>query len=67
MESFFTRKSVKGDRRKKTPKDDNPLANNLVMEETDTLLDEGNAQLLSSFEDRGVVLATSRRGNVLDA
>ena len=38
-----------------------------MVEETDTLLDEGDAQLLSSLEDRGVVLAASRGGDVLDA
>jgi hypothetical protein len=37
-----------------------------VVEETDTLLDEGDAQLLGSLEDGGVVLAASRGGDVLD-
>jgi hypothetical protein len=41
-------------------------SNNLVVEETDALLDEGDAKLLSGLEDRGVVLASSRSGNVLD-
>lgn len=37
-----------------------------MVEETDALLDEGDAQLLGSLEDRGVVLATSGGGDVLD-
>jgi hypothetical protein len=37
-----------------------------VVEETDTLLDKGDAQLLSSLEDRGVVLAASGGSDVLD-
>ena len=38
-----------------------------MVEKTDTLLNKGDAQLLSSLEDGGVVLAASRGGNVLDA
>jgi len=68
MASFFNEKNGKGDRvRKKTSKDDNQLVNNLVVEETDALLDESDAELLSGLEDRGVVLATGRGSNVLDA
>lgn len=36
------------------------------MEQTDTLLNEGNAQLLSGLEDGSVVLAAGGGGNVLD-
>lgn len=38
-----------------------------MVEETNALLNEGDAQLLGSLEDRGVVLAASRGGDVLDA
>lgn len=37
-----------------------------MVEQTDTLLDEGDAQLLGGLEDRGVVLAAGGGGNVLD-
>jgi hypothetical protein len=40
---------------------------NLVVEQTDTLLNEGDTQLLSSFENGGVILAAGGGGNVLDA
>lgn len=43
-----------------------PILDNLVVEQTDTLLNEGDAQLLSSLEDGGIVLATSGGGDVLD-
>jgi hypothetical protein len=39
----------------------------LVVEETDVLLDKGDAQLLGRLEDGHVVLATPRGGDVLDA
>lgn len=38
-----------------------------MVEQTDTLLNKGDAQLRSSLEDGGVVLAASGGGNVLDA
>lgn len=38
-----------------------------MVEETDALLDEGDAQLLGSLEDGGVVLTASRGSDVLDA
>ena len=41
--------------------------NHLVVEETDVLLHKGDAQLLGRLEDGGVVLAATRRGNVLGA
>jgi hypothetical protein len=37
-----------------------------VVEQTDTLLNEGDSKLLGSLEDGGVVLAAGRGGNVLD-
>jgi hypothetical protein len=37
-----------------------------VVEQTDTLLDEGDTQLLGGLEDGGVVLAAGGGGNVLD-
>lgn len=37
-----------------------------MVEETDALLDKGDAQLLGSLEDGGVVLAASGGGDVLD-
>jgi hypothetical protein len=37
-----------------------------VVEQTDGLLNKGDAQLLSGLEDGGVVLAAGRGGNVLD-
>jgi hypothetical protein len=37
-----------------------------VVEETGTLLDEGDAELLGSLEDGSVVLAASGGGDVLD-
>ena len=37
----------------------------LVVEQTNVLLDKGNAQLLGGVEDGSVVLATARGGNVL--
>ena len=41
--------------------------NLLVVEETNALLDKGDAQLLSRLEDGHVVLATSWGCHVLDA
>lgn len=41
--------------------------NNLVVEETSTLLDENNAKLLRSLEDRAIVLATAGSSDVLNA
>ena len=38
----------------------------LVVEQTDTLLDKGNTELLGSLKDRGIVLAAGGSGNVLD-
>lgn len=38
----------------------------LVVEQANVLLDEANTQLLGRFENRLVVLAARRRGNVLD-
>lgn len=37
-----------------------------MVEQADTLLHEGDTELLSSLKDRGVVLATGRGSNVLD-
>lgn len=37
-----------------------------MVEQTDTLLDEGDTQLLGGLEDGGVVLATGGGGNVLN-
>lgn len=37
-----------------------------MVEQTDTLLDEGDTQLLGGLEDGGVVLAAGGGGNVLD-
>ena len=39
----------------------------LVVEETDALLHEGDAQLLGRLEDGRVVLAAAGSGDVLDA
>ena len=38
-----------------------------MVEQTDALLDKGDAQLLGGLEDGSVVLATGGSGNVLDA
>lgn len=38
-----------------------------MVEQTNTLLDEGDTQLLGSLEDGGVILAAGGGGNVLDA
>jgi orotate phosphoribosyltransferase len=37
----------------------------LVVEQTNVLLNEGNAQLLSGIEYGGIILATARSGNIL--
>lgn len=37
-----------------------------MVEQTDALLNKGDAQLLSGLEDGGVVLAAGGGGNVLD-
>ena len=42
-------------------------AQHLVVEETNVLLDKGNAKLLSSLVNRTVVLATAGSGNVLNS
>ena len=39
----------------------------LVVEQARVLLDDGDAELLGCAEDRAVVLAARRGGNVLDA
>jgi hypothetical protein len=39
----------------------------LVVEQTDVLLDKGNAELLSSIEDGRIVLATAGGSNILDS
>jgi len=38
-----------------------------VVEQASALLNEGNAELLSSLEDRYVVLAATRSRDILDA
>jgi hypothetical protein len=37
------------------------------VEQTDVLLDKGNAELLSSIEDGRIVLATAGGSNILDS
>jgi hypothetical protein len=44
-----------------------PIRYRLVVEQTDVLLDKGNAELLSSIEDGRIVLATTGGSNILDS